>query len=295
MGRFFLVNLAGRICVITGASRGLGAASAELLASHGAAVALCSKSGVGLDRVADELRARHGAEVVAAAVDVADADAVTRFAERVDRDLGPVYALLNNAAVLGPVGPVADVDCRQWTDAVAVNVAGVLHATKAFVASMARHGGGAVVNLSGGGLGGPGVAPRISAYTTSKAAVVALTESLARELVDIGVRVNAIAPGPQDTRFTDGVLEAGPEAAGVALYEATRRERARPAPFAAFAALLLYVLSDEAAWLTGRLLSARWDTPESVAARQADIVRSSLLQLRRIDGDLYVERPRDDG
>lgn len=288
------MKLAGRICVVTGAGRGLGAATARLLAAQGAALAVCSKSGAGLDTSADELRTAHGAKVVADAVDVADAVAVARFAERVGRELGPACALVNNAAVLGPVGPLAGVDPRQWWDTLAVNVLGALHTTRAFAPAMVERGGGVVVNLSGGGIGGPGMAPRVSAYTTSKAAVVALTESLARELAGDGVRVNALAPGSHATGFTDGVLEAGPEAAGAALYEATRRERAQPAAFAAFADLLLYVLSDDAAWLTGRLLSARWDTPQALAARRHEIVQSSLLQLRRIDGDLYVERPPGD-
>lgn len=271
--------------MVTGAGRGIGADIAVLLADHGADVALCSQSGRGLDEVAG----RCGGRALTAAVDVADAAAMSAFAEEVGQRLGPASVVVNNAAVLGPVGPLASADPADWAQALLVNVAGVANGCRAFAPQAAAAGGGSIVNLSGGGVGGPRVAPRISAYTASKAAVVALTETLALELADDNVRVNAVAPGAFATGFNEGIRQAGAEVAGEALYRSTLENDERPAPFDDLARLLLYLVSPDAAWLTGRLLSARWDSPDQLAARREDVLRSSLFQLRRIDGELFLD------
>lgn len=268
--------------MVTGGGRGIGAATVRLLAGEGAVVAACSRSGQGLGDLATE-----GVAALTAAVDVAEADAVASFAAEVAERLGPPAVLVNNAAVLGPVGPLLDLDAAEWATTLATNVGGVVHASQAFGRRMVASGDGVIVNLSGGGVGGPSMAGRMSAYTTSKAAVVALTETLARELAGTGVRVNAVAPGAMATGFNDAIVHAGPEVAGADLYEATLRNDRQPAPFDDFARLLLYVVSSRAAWLTGCLLSARWDDPDSLERRRSDIERSSLLRLRRIDGDLF--------
>ncbi|HEX2039693.1 MAG TPA: SDR family oxidoreductase [Acidimicrobiales bacterium] len=283
------MSVEGSVCVVTGAGRGIGAETARLLAAHGAHLAMCSVSGQGLDRLADELHAAYGTRTLVRQVDVADATAVQAFADATAGELGLPHVLVNNAAVLGPVGPVVETDADEWARTLLVNVVGVANACRSFGRLMHRRGAGVVVNLSGGGIGGPNVAPRIAAYTASKAAVVSLTETLAAELGPGGVRLVAIAPGAMATGFTAGVRAAGPEVAGADLYEATVRNDESPAPFDDFARLLLYAVSDEAAWLSGRLLSARWDPPDSLRARRDAIVRSSLLTLRRIDGDLYLD------
>src|SRR5256885_16704241 len=106
--------LDGRICIISGASRGLGRSVAELLASHGAALALCARGERELQVAADAIRRKHGCEVVTAALDVRDIDAVRDFARTTERDLGAAYAVVNNAAVLGPARRVARGELAGW-------------------------------------------------------------------------------------------------------------------------------------------------------------------------------------
>lgn len=281
-------SLAGSVCVVTGAGRGIGRATATSLASVGARLALCSRTASELEALAAELSDRFGTETVVAEIDVADADAVVAFAARSAAAFGPADVLVNNAGVLGPVGPLVDADLREWSRTLAIDLLGPVHAIAAFAPQMVAAGRGRIVNLSGGGTGGAAVAPRISAYTTAKAALVALSETLARELAPT-VQVNAIAPGPIATGFVDGILEAGPEASGVDLFETTRRQQTAPDPVERFLELLHFMLSPEAAWLTGRLVSARWDPPDSLRARRGLIEASDLLTLRRVDGDLVTE------
>ena len=114
-----------------------------------------------MERAAATLSECGAPAVVARALDVVDAGAVADFAAAVERTLGPAYAVVNNAAVLGPVGPVGTVDLGAWRDALVTDVFGTVSVTAAFVGQLERRGGGRVVNLSGGGIGGPNVAGRL--------------------------------------------------------------------------------------------------------------------------------------
>jgi NAD(P)-dependent dehydrogenase (short-subunit alcohol dehydrogenase family) len=198
---------------------------------------------------------------------------------------------VNNAAVLGPVGRIDTIDLDAWRQAIEVNVVGVANLCAVFAPQMAEIGRGSIVNVSGGGTGGPNVAGHISAYTAAKAAIVALTETLAKELTSSSIRVNAIAPGPLRTAFLNPVLEAGPEAAGPVLYEDSKRRAGKDKDAAeiseGFASLVRYLLSDESEWLTGKLVSARWESADSLRARKDRLLETSLLTLRRIDDTLF--------
>jgi NAD(P)-dependent dehydrogenase (short-subunit alcohol dehydrogenase family) len=273
--------------VITGAGRGLGRALAERLAQRGRSLALCARTHGEVDDVADAVRRDHGATVMTGAVDVADASAVHRFAEAV-QDRLEVDGVVNNAAVLGPVGPFGREHMAGWERTLRVDLDGTAHVTAAFLDGMRARRRGSIVNLSGGGVGGPGVGTAMLAYVTAKFGVVGFTEALACELVGTGVRVNAVAPGAVDTGFTDPVLDAGPGAAGSELYDATLRNRSTPAPMGPYLDLVEYLLDEASSWLSGCLLSARWDGVEALESRRERILASSLLRLRRIDDDLFT-------
>jgi 3-oxoacyl-[acyl-carrier protein] reductase len=291
------VTLAGRVCVVSGASRGLGRAVSDLLAGHGATLALCARGEQGLQTAADDIRRKHGGTVLTAAVDVADKSAVEDFARTTEREVGAASAVVNNAAVLGPVGRIHEIDLDEWRRALDVNVVGVASMCAAFVPQMARAGGGSILNVAGGGVGGPNVRDCISAYTTAKAGVVMLTETLARELAPSKIRVNAIAPGALRTGFLRPVLEAGADAVSEDLYElAAAMTDGATAEFPdvdeRLAALVLYLISDESAWLTGKLVSARWESVESLRDAEEQLRKTSLLTLRRIDDALFGQLDR---
>jgi NAD(P)-dependent dehydrogenase (short-subunit alcohol dehydrogenase family) len=165
-----------RTAVVTGGASGLGQASAERLARDGVGV-------VTLDIT-------PGADL---SVDVTDAEAVRDAAERI----GHVDILINSAGVIGPNRPLWEITDQEWARTLAVNVNGTFNLCRAFVPRMRDKGWGRIVNLAS--MAGKDGNPNLSAYSASKAAVIALTKSLGKELATTGVLVNAVAPAVIDT------------------------------------------------------------------------------------------------
>ncbi len=277
--------LEGRTYVVVGAGRGIGRLLAGDLAANGANLVLAARTRADLDRVAGELGA-HGGTVHVCPTDVADHASVVALAS-VASEVGEIAGLVNCAGVLGPVGRIDQVDATAWRAAVTIDFLGTASCCAAFAPVLAATGGGSIVNLSGGGIGGPNPPERISAYASAKAGVVVLTEVLARELAPLGVRVNAVAPGPVPTGFMAEVLDAGPGVAGAELFERTVAQHADPEPTDALRDLVFFLLSPRSAGVTGRFLSAKWDAVEDIVAWAATGADTSRYTLRRIDGSLF--------
>ncbi|CAN5905766.1 SDR family oxidoreductase [soil metagenome] len=182
-------DLAGKVAVVTGASRGLGAGLAERFATHGVVLALCARTEPNPPAAAPESLCRS--------VDVADAAAVEAFADEVTATLGPVDLWVNNAGVLEPVGPHRDHAPAEVERALLVNVGGVAHGTAAFTRRARGWPGGrrVLVNISSGAA--RSAYAGWSIYGATKAAVTHLTEIVAVEEPDVVCR--AVAPGVVDT------------------------------------------------------------------------------------------------
>ncbi|HZY89778.1 MAG TPA: SDR family oxidoreductase [Gemmataceae bacterium] len=276
--------LQGRSAIITGANQGLGQALAHRFVTAGASVLLVARGAERLRQVEAELAplATAPGQVVASfAADVSKPENCEAVIERAWEVLPSLTALVNNAGIYGPMGPVEDNDWEAWAEAVRVNLFGTVLMCRAVVPHLRGQNYGKIINLSGGGATAP--LPRMSAYAASKAAVVRFTETLAEEVRDAHIDVNAIAPGALNTRLLDQVLAAGPEAVGRAFYEKSLKQRddggVPPEKGAALAAFLASAHSDG---ITGRLLSAVWDDWEALPGRQQRLARSDIYTLRRI-------------
>jgi len=276
------------VAVVTGGSRGIGLAIARELASRGFDLALGARTGSELGEAREAIAREFRVHCIAQETDVSDPGQAQALVDRAAAELRGLDALVNNAGVTGAIGPLQECDVREWRKAIEVNLLGTLHMTRAAIPHMRRQGGGRIVNLAGGGVGGAGVAPRISAYAASKAAVVQFTECVAREVEADGIFVNVISPGAVVTAMTAGVLAAGPEKAGRELYERTLQQRQSGGePVELAARLVAWLLSAAAKGLTGKMLSAKWDDVSRIDVEAAN--RSSSYTLRRIDGALFQE------
>jgi NAD(P)-dependent dehydrogenase (short-subunit alcohol dehydrogenase family) len=277
------MSLEGRAAIVTGASEGLGLATASLLARLGASVLITARRAGPLAEARETVAAlaTAGQLVLAVTADVSLPDDCMKTVARAREAFGGLDILINNAGIYGPMGPLEEVDWTEWEQAVRVNLLGTVLMCRAAIPLLRERGRGKIVNLSGGGATAP--LPFISAYAASKAAVVRLTETLAEELRSAHVDVNAVAPGALNTRLLDQVLSAGPERVGQRFYErAGQPERDGGVPLERGAALVAFLASRESDGITGRLLSAVWDDWVGLPAKLADLDKSDVYTLRRI-------------
>jgi NAD(P)-dependent dehydrogenase (short-subunit alcohol dehydrogenase family) len=276
--------LAGRTALITGATQGLGLEIARTYLQQGAAgVCICGRDAHTLASALGELteRARASQRVLGEVADVSRPEDVQRLVDVALEGLGGVTILVSNAGVYGPKGPIEQVDWSQWRRAVEINLLGSMLPAKTLAAHFIARGYGKIVQLSGGGATNP--LPGLSAYAASKAGVVRFAETLAEELREDGVDVNAIAPGALNTRMLDEVLSAGPERVGEAFYERARRQqRDGGIPLSKGARLAVFLGSAASDGITGKLLSAVWDPWQQLPEHRRDLA-SDVYTLRRID------------
>jgi NAD(P)-dependent dehydrogenase (short-subunit alcohol dehydrogenase family) len=208
----------GRTALITGAGRGIGRAIALGLAIDGARVALLARSVDELSEVAGVIRDSGGIALEVPA-DVGNPVAVDEAATRVLAEFGSVDVLINNAAVVAPLGSTVTVDPDQWAVALAVNVAGPFRLAQAVLPGMIARGWGRITNVSSGIAARPAAMIGMNAYTASKSALEAHTLNLAAELAGTGVTVNVYRPGSVDTAMQGWIRSQPAEVIGAALHE----------------------------------------------------------------------------
>ena len=195
-----ILNLTGSVALITGASSGIGAATAVTLADLGARVAIgYHRNKAGAEATRDRIVAAGG-KAIAVSADVRRADEIRALVERTAAELGPIDVLVNNAGSLVARRGIRDITEAHLDDIMALNLKSAVLASQAVVSSMIERGRGAIVNvvsIAGHNGGGPGA----GAYASAKAALTTYTKSMAKELAPHGIRVNAVSPGVIDTPF----------------------------------------------------------------------------------------------
>jgi 3-oxoacyl-[acyl-carrier protein] reductase len=274
-----------RVVLVTGGGTGIGKEVARAFQEAGDTVLLCGRRA----DVLEAARAELGERVEARPCDVSSDEQVTALVEGVVADHGGIDVLVNNAGVYGPIGTVLENDPAEWRRAIEINLFGPFLMTRRVAPVMVRRGGGAIINLSGGG--GTAPKPRYSSYACSKSGVIRLTENTAAELAEHGVRCNAIAPGFIATAIHDETLQAGERSGEL---EAVKQRLAAGGDDPRKAAeLALFLAGPEAEGITGRLFSAIWDDWRSEEVRAALRASSHLYTLRRIDDFMFKEIPKE--
>lgn len=193
--------------IVTGAAspRGIGRATAHRLARDGWAVAIIDLDPAASEGVAAEVAEKHGVPTLGLGVDISDEQAVGQAVRRIDEELPQIVGLVNNAGVSSPV-PFLEVTSEEWRRVIDINVNGTFYVTRAVAPIMARHSLGRIVNIaSASAQRGGGVYGR-AAYSGSKAALMGIAKTLARELGPHGITANTVSPGSIDTDIMGGRL-----------------------------------------------------------------------------------------
>ena len=198
-----LFDLTGTVALVTGSSRGIGAALADGLATAGATVVLNARDAEALEAARKDLADRTGAVVHASPFDVTDDAAVAAAVARIEGEVGPVGVLVNNAGVQHRV-PMLDLDVADWHRVLEANLTGPFLVGRAVARGMVARGAGKIVNIASvqARLARPGIAP----YAASKGGIAMLTRTMCAEWGPSGVQANAIAPGYFDTVLTSALV-----------------------------------------------------------------------------------------
>jgi 2-hydroxycyclohexanecarboxyl-CoA dehydrogenase len=235
--------------LVTGAARGIGAAIADALAADGWSVAVGDLDAAGAAATAAALSEAHGVPVVGIGVDIADLGAVRAAVARVERELGPVEALVNNAGI-DVIRPFVESTEDEWDRIIAVNLRGTIGCCRAVLDGMIERQSGRIVSIASdaGRVGSSGEA----VYSATKGGVIAFTKTLAREVARHGIRVNCVSPGPTETALLAQVADYSER-----LYSGLARAipLGRTAEPGDIAPAVAFLVSDGAAYITGQTLS----------------------------------------
>jgi len=195
-------DLSGKVAIVTGGSRGIGRAIALGLASHGADVVVASRKQADLDIVAAEIRAL-GRKAAAIATHMRNKEDIDRLVEQTLEQFGKIDTLVNNAGTNPYFGLLMNIEESAWDQIMTVNLKGYFLMAQAVARGMIEQGSGSIINVSSAG--GRRASPGLGAYSISKAGDIMLTQVLAQELGQHGIRVNAIAPGIVQTKFAEAL------------------------------------------------------------------------------------------
>jgi 3-oxoacyl-[acyl-carrier protein] reductase len=237
-------DLAGKVALVTGGSKGIGAETARMLAANGVRVAVNARSQPGVDALVEELTAA-GAEAIGISADCRDTGEIEDMRERVESELGQLDILLPFAGGFSAFTPIEEIDPDEWRSVIEDNLTSTFLTVRAFVPSMIEHRSGAIVTMASNG--GRYLDKLLTAsYAAAKAGIVQFTRHIAIELGPRGIRANSIAPATVRSERVDRIMDEQAQAKVAAM-----SPLGRIGTVADCALATLFLVSDSAAWLTG--------------------------------------------
>lgn len=269
-----------KVSIITGGSLGIGKAIAYSFARNGSHLVLVSNDSSEFDAAKREIGSISTKRVETFQADVSqpkDVESIVNFT--LDK-FGTVDILVNCAGIYGPIGHITEIDVKHWISTININLYGTFLCMRAVLPTMMKKNKGKIINMSGGGGALP--LPRFSAYGTSKAGVIRLTETIANEVKEYRIDINAIAPGAVNTRLLDQALTAGEAAGKDFIARANKQKQEGGVPPEQVAELALFLASAESDGLSGRLISLLWDKWRESPQHLTEIMSSDVYTMRRI-------------
>lgn len=271
--------LKDKVAIITGGSMGVGKIIATAFARESAAVMLMARNKPELEATRREL-AGITTKVAMYSGDVTKEEEVKELVRRTLAEFGTIDILVNSAGILGPLGIITDITSEDWVRTININLIGTFLCIKAVLPTMIKNRRGKIITFGGGGSDTP--RPRFSAYSASKTAVIRLTETIAAEVKEYNIDVNAIAPGPVDTRMLSQRLASldiiGKEEAANAL----RHQAGGCTPPEKVMEIAVFLASAKSDGLSGKEISLMTDNWQNIPQHLSEIMSSDVYTLRRI-------------
>lgn len=268
--------------ILTGAGRGIGKILAQKLDSEGACLALIARNEKELKETLTLLSNQRSFYYVC---DISDEVAVRNIFSEISKKFNEkIDMLINNAGVQYPIGPFVDNELNVWKDNIRINLFGTINCIKSVLPEMIRKKYGKIVNLSGGGSTSP--RQNFSAYGVSKTAIVRLTETLADELRNVNIDVNAVAPGAINTSMLKEIIDAEKKA-GKEYEDALKRQKNGGNDSSHISELVAFLASELSDGISGKLLSAIWDPWRDLEFQYSLKNDTDVATLRRIDNKYF--------
>jgi len=240
-------SLKDKVALITGASRGIGEATAVGLAQAGADLAIVSRKLPDLEKVAEEVR-KLGKKCLPVQAHLGKVEEINQLVKKVLEEFGKIDILVNNAATNPTMAPAIDVDERAWDSVMNLNLKGLFFLSQAVARVMREKGGGKIINVSSAA----GITPDIlPLYSISKAGVNMATKVMAQQWAQHNIRVNAIAPGLTKTRFSEALWK-NPDILKMAMF---KTPMGRPAEPVEMVGAIIYLASDASSYVTGQIIA----------------------------------------
>lgn len=271
--------LKDKIAIITGGSTGIGKGIAIAFAQQGAHLVLSARTKNDLEEAKKEIT-RFTTKVESFPADVSNPTAVKGLVDFTLEKFSNIDILVNSAGIYGPIGMITDISPGEWLEAIKINLYGTFLCIQAVLPIMIKKNKGKIINMSGGGGASP--FPRFSAYGTSKAGVIRLTETIANEVKDYKIDINAIAPGAVNTRLLNQALQAGDAAGKDFIAKSLKQKQEGGVPPEKVAGLAVFLASSKSDGLSGRLISLLWDNWQDIPLYLDKIMSSDIYAMRRI-------------
>ena len=272
--------LKNKVAVITGGAGGIGKAIVSAFIREGAKVVVADINN-------SELKNLKNNKIIKIRTDIAKIKDVKNLVKKTIKILGTVDILVNAAGIQQPIGSLAETQAEDWLKNITTNIGGTMLCCKFVLPEMISKRKGKIINFSGGGATFPRV--NFSAYASSKAAIVRFTETVAEEVKEFGIDINAISPGSVYTNMLKEIIRAGEKAGKHDLEGAIKIKKDGGTSAELVADLSVFLASDASNGITGKLISAVWDNWRKFNKNISKMKNSSLFTLRRVDGLKIIE------
>ena len=274
------MRLENRVAIITGAGRGIGRDIALGFAKEGARLVLAARTTTQLAETAKQAEAL-GAPTLVITVDISNQSQVERMVQQTLEEFETIDILINNAGIIGPMRTLEQTDPSDWIQTIQTNFIGTYLCCRAVLPVMLQQNRGKIINMSGGGASGD-VHKYLSAYSSSKAATLKLTEVMSLELADRNIQVNTVEPGLFRTQMAEELIRGMGESGGSDYYKRYDKIFSGEGPLEQLLELAVFLGSEASGELSGRVISTDDFSPE-FQSKIPEIMASDAYLLRRMD------------